>query len=1001
MIQTYCESTLEVTKKVLRKLERNDLVQVLSGQNGEPVSEGFADCQRNLKSRLLTRLQDSVENPKKGGKSKAKEKIFIEMNLTIKESREFSTEHEIRQIESASRNLAKPEKTIRYDDIFKGHPGTGKQIKTVMTTGMAGIGKTVLTQKFTQNWAEDKANQDFHFIFPLSFRELNAVKHKKFKLLELVQQFFPETKEVDISNSKEFQVIFILDGLDESRLPLDFIGNKKVTDPKESASVDVLLTSIIQGTLLPSANIWITTRPTAASQIPSKHVDMVTEVTGFSHAQKLQYFRKKYKDDKLVSKIMPYINASQSLKALCHMPVCCWITAVVLEDLLKNREEEELPKALAELYIKFLLVQFRQKAVTEAETQWSPSCKEKILTLGKLAYEQLQKGNLVFDRSDLTASGINIKLVSVFTGMFPEIFKEEGEQDQAKVFCFTHLSVQEFLAALYVHLTFMTSQVNLLEEMQSNWIVKLARRKSNPYQNAVDKALQSPKGDLDMFLRFLLGLLLPSSQSLLKGLVKETENNTQIIQETIKYIKDKLDVELPTEQSINLLYCLNELNDNSLVEEIQRFMTSGRLTVDNLSSAQWSALVFILLAEKEIDMFDLKTYLPSEDAFMRLLPVVKTAKRVCLSACDLSQKGIEVVSSVLSSQNSILKELDLSYNNLGDAGVGQLAVGLESTNCSLETLRLSGCKLTWKGCDTLASIISSQCSLRELDVGNNDLMNSGLQSLCGGLENPQCKLETLRISGCQITEDGCHYLVAALNVNPSHLRELDLSYNNPGPTGISLLSGGVKHKMCRLETLKVENCGEQRMKSGLKKYGCLIEFDPNTAHRNLQLSDDNRKVTVVREEQPYPDHPDRFDHCCWQLLCRNPLAGRSYWEVKREGPVVVAVSYKRIGRKGPTADCRLGWNDQCWSLVCTERQYSFWHNKKETVYTMPYASLMSCRIGVFVDVPAGIMSFYAVASDEFYHLHTFQTSFTAPVYPAFGFGFGYWSYNSSVSVLEV
>uniref|UniRef100_A0A3B5KQT9 NACHT domain-containing protein n=1 Tax=Xiphophorus couchianus TaxID=32473 RepID=A0A3B5KQT9_9TELE len=556
MLHTYCESIVEIHHKTFKNVNIGcglGLTQMLK----------FILVAFSFNKTLLTKLQGSVENPQKSGKSKAKEQIFIEVNLTIKETNEFSTEHEIRQIESASRKIAKPEKTISYDDIFKGHSGKGKQIKMMMTTGMAGIGKTVLTQKFTQNWAEDKANQDFHFIFPLSFRELNAVKHRKFKLVDLVQQFFPETREVDISNSKEFRVIFILDGLDESQLPLDFIGNKKVTDPKESALVDVLLTSIIQGTLLPSANIWITTRPTAASQIPSKHVDMVTEVTGFNHAQKLEYFRKKYRDDKLVSKTMPYINASQSLKTLCQMPVCCWITAVVLEDLLKNREEEEqLPKTLAELYIKFLLVQFRQKAVTEAETQWNLSCKEKILSLGKLAYEQLQKGNLVFDQSDLTASGINIKLVSVFTGMFPEIFKEEGEQGQANVFCFTHLSVQEFLAALYVHLTFMTSQT------------------------AVDKALQSPKGDQDMFLRFLLGLLQPSSQSLLKGLVKETENNTQIIQEAIKYIKDKLDAELPTEQSINLLYCLNELNDNSLVEEIQRFMSSGRLTVDNLSSAQ-------------------------------------------------------------------------------------------------------------------------------------------------------------------------------------------------------------------------------------------------------------------------------------------------------------------------------------------------------------------------------------------------------------------------------
>lgn len=1000
MLQTYCGSTLEVTKKVLRKLERNDLVRVLADQNGEPVSEGFAECQKNLKYSLLKKIQGSEGKPTKGGRTKAQEETYVEVSLIIKENNEFSTEHEIRQIESASRKIAKPEKIIRYDDIFNSLPGTDKPVKKVLTTGMAGIGKTVLTQRFTLNWAKDKANEDFHFTFPFSFRELDTMKDKNFSLVQLVHNFFPETKEAEISNFEEFRVLFILDGLDESRLPLDFSFNKKVTDTKVPASPDVLLTNLIQGNLLPTANIWITSRPSAASQIPSQHLDLVTEVTGFSHAQKLEYFRKKCRDDKLVGKIMPYVNANQSLKTLCHMPVCCWITATVLEDLLKNRAgeegEEELPKTLTELYINFLLVQFRQKAVTEAETHWNQSCKEKILTLGKLAFEQLQKGNLVFHESDLKAIGINAKSVSVFTGMFPEIFKEEDE----KVFCFTHLSVQEFLAALYVHLTFINSQVNVLDENQSTWMVKLARRRSNPYHTAVDKALQSPNGDLDMFLRFLQGLLLPSSQSLLKGLVKQTENS-QAIQDSIKYIKDKLDAELPTEQSINLLNCLNELNDNSLVEEIQRFMSSGRLTVDNLSYAQWSALVFILLAEKEIDMFDLKTYSSSEEAFIRLLPVVKIAKRACLSACDLSERGIEVLTSVLGSQNSIMKELDLSYNNLGDSGVRQLAVGLESPKCTLEILRLSGCKLSWRGCDTLATIISSQSSLRELDVSNNDLMDSGVQSLSGGLENPQCQLETLRLSGCQITREGCSFLVSALRTNPSHLKELDLCYNNPGESGISLLSSGVKHKMCSLQTLKTDNCGEERMKSGLKKYACVIEFDPNTAHRNLQLSDDNRKVTVVREEQPYPDHPDRFDYCCWQLLGRTALTGRSYWEVKREGSAVIAVSYKRISRKGPTADCRLGWNDQCWSLVCTERKYSFWHNKKETVYTMPYASLMSSRVGVYVDVPAGIVSFFAVAGDELYHLHTFQTTFTAPLYPAFGFGFGYWSYDSTVSLCEV
>uniref|UniRef100_A0A3Q2CAN4 B30.2/SPRY domain-containing protein n=1 Tax=Cyprinodon variegatus TaxID=28743 RepID=A0A3Q2CAN4_CYPVA len=920
MLQTYCESTLQVTKKILKKLDRNDLVQGLV------------------------------------------EEIYIEMNLAVKENKEFSSEQGIRYIESASRKLTKVEKTVGYDSIFRDRLGENKTARTVLTIGVAGIGKTALTQKFTLNWAEEKTNNEFHFIFPFSFKALSAMK-KSLSLVELIHHFFAETKEAEISKFGEFKVIFILDGLDESRLQLDFRLSKKVSDIKEKASVDVLVTNIIKGNLLPNAHIWITSRPAAASQIPAECIDLVTEVTGFNQAQKLLYFRKKCGDQNIHSKIMPYVSASQSLNTLCQMPICCWITATVLEDLLKHKEKEELPKTVTELYINFLQVQFRQKAVTEAEIQWNQSSKDKILTLGKLAFEQLQKGNLVFYDSELKGSGITTKSVSVYTGIFPEIFKDEDVSDQAKVCCFTHLSVQEFLAALYVHLTFTNTQVNVLDEAQSSWMGVLGRRKSNPHHTAVDKALQSPNGELDMFLRFLMGLLLPSSQSLLKGLVKKPENDTKAIEDAIKYIKEKLDNDLSTEHSINLLHCLNELNDNSLVEEIQRFMASGRLTVDCLSN---------------------------KEAFMRLIPVThlhiffisyfkhnQGSRTDCLSlylfslsACELSERGISALNGILSSQNSILKELDLSYNNLGDGGIRQLAEGLESPNCSLEVLRLSGCSLTWKACDTLASVISSQSRLKVLDISNNDLHNEGLESLCAGLENQLCKLECLRsaskvvlsglrlsLSGCQITEEGCHSLVTALQANPSHLRELDLSYNHPGKEGVQLLSGG--------------------------------------------LSDDNKKVTVVMEEQPYPDHPERFDHCCWQLLCKNGLTGRSYWEVKREGPVIMAVSYKRLSRKGPTADCRLGWNDQCWSLVCSDRQYSFWHNRKETVYTPQYASLLSLRVGVYVDVPAGIISFYAVSANEMFHLHTFKTSFTAPLYPAFGFGFGCWSYNSSVSLCQV
>ena len=270
---------------------------------------------------MKEKLRCLYEGIAKAGQSTPLNDFYTEIFITEGGSGEVNKEHEISLIETASRKQAMEETSIRCEDIFKPLPGQDKPIRTIMTTGVAGIGKTVLTHKFTLDWAEDKANQDIRFTFFFPFRELNLLKMKEFSLLGLLHYFFNETKEATICRSDLCQVVFIFDGLDECQLPLDFKTNPICTDVTEVTSVDVLLTNLIRGNLLISACIWITTRPAAANRIPAECVDVVTEVRGFTDPQKEEYFRKKFTEETLAKKIIAHIKKSRSLHIMCHIPV--------------------------------------------------------------------------------------------------------------------------------------------------------------------------------------------------------------------------------------------------------------------------------------------------------------------------------------------------------------------------------------------------------------------------------------------------------------------------------------------------------------------------------------------------------------------------------------------------------------------------------------------------------------------------------------------------------
>ncbi|XP_035244416.1 NACHT, LRR and PYD domains-containing protein 3-like, partial [Anguilla anguilla] len=979
------EGSLKITLHILRNMKQKDLADLLER---DEHNESIKRAQQALKTHLKKKFECIFEGLAKQRHPALLNEIYTELYITEGGSGEVNDEHEVRQIETASKRQTTQETAILCNDIFKPYPGQEKPIRTVLTKGIAGIGKTVSVQKFILDWAEGKANQDVDFIFTLPFRDLNLQKKREFSLMQLLQHYFPQLKEIESVEGEvnTFKVVFIFDGLDECRLPLNFQSNKYCSDITESSSVDVLLTNLIKGNLLPSALLWITSRPAAANQIPPECVHQVTEVRGFNDPQKEEYFRKKIRDENQASRIISHMKSSRSLYIMCHIPVFCWISATVLETMLGETESGDLPKTLTEMYTHFLIIQTNVKnqkyhGTDETDTKkMSALDTEIILKLGQLAFLQLEKGNLIFYEADLRESGIDVSEASVYSGVCTEIFKEECGLHQEKVYCFVHLSIQEYLAALFVFQSCVNENRNLLRAEESKPHSDRVQL-SELNRNAVDQALESKNGHLDLFLRFLLGLSLDSIQTLLGGLLTEIESRSQSIKETVQFIKERIRKESSAERIINLFHCLNELNDNSLVQEIQNSLRSGKLSDKKLEPDQCSALAFVLLMSEEIlDEFNLKTYNTSAAGHQRLVPVVRNCRKAILNSCDLTEKSCDIVASALQSSNSPLRDLDLSYNNLGDSGVELLCAGLRSPNCKLQRLGLNSCDLTEKSCDIVASALQSPNSalrdldlsynnlgdsgvellcaglmspncklqrlglgwcnltegccdvlasvlrspdseLRDLELRDNELQDSGVRALSAGLEDPHCNLQRLGLSGCGVTHRGCDSLASALCSNPSHLRELDLRYNHPGNKGVRVLSAA---KLDRL-TLLVDNGGENRTKPGPRKYGCQLTLDPNTAHRWLSLSEWNRKVThTLGSVQPYPDHPERFEY--WpQVVCRESVCERCYWEAEfsvsesRVDRVSIAVTDKGISRKGRGSDW-FGGNKNSWSL---ERKFGY------------------------------------------------------------------------------
>ncbi|XP_061133238.1 NACHT, LRR and PYD domains-containing protein 3-like isoform X2 [Syngnathus typhle] len=830
------EKTIEILEKInnynLAQKLRSDLPQItgsISSVDDEQIGKYKRELQENLRKIYLHVPEGNTGY----SRQEPLENVYTELDITRGVAGLPNKQHEVLQMEMCG---VAEEESIQPCDIFESQ----EPLRTMLTVGFAGIGKTFLVRKFVLDWASGRTNTDVDFIFPMAFRELNLEEGKSFSLAELIRLFVWESKAIKMLDqilvslqasanrhyqSSEIKILFVLDGLDESRLKLDLSDERKV-DPDVTLAypVELLLAHLIKGNLLPCARVWITTRPQAAHDIPPRLVDGRTEVKGFSDSQRLDYFRKRFPAEEDVIK---HIQKSRTIFIMCHLPIFCWLIATVLQDC--RDAGKELPETLTEMYTEFLLYHLDKSK--ERDSQKST---DYVKALAKLAFHHLMKKQQIFYESDLRESGLDDLQGAKHSGVFTVVFKEVPplkKYQQGKMFQFIHLTVQEYLAALHVMMSLFQDNKNVLDN--SRWTRKglllLWKRKqlTRVHEAAIRKASKS-EGNLDLFLRFLLGLSLQCNQDLLGELLKVPKNYRHSKAETVRLIKRRIDQNSP-EENINLFYCLKELKDETLLEQIQQYLKGGKLSTEDLPPAMWSALLFFLRAsDKAMSCFHLPKYAPSEKGLLVLLPVVKASQKSVLQRCKLSKKSCEALASVLSSSRT-LSHLDLSENNLHDHGLEALAAGLAKPQCTLQVLRLWNCKLSKKSCEALASILSSPGSLRELELGCNDLSDDGLEALAAGLAKPQCTLQVLVLQKCQLSKKSCKALASVLS-SPGSLRELDLGFNDLCDDGLEALVAGLAKPQCTLQFLRLWNCKLSKksceaLASVLSSPGSLRELD--------------------------------------------------------------------------------------------------------------------------------------------------------------------------------
>ncbi|KAM9359124.1 protein NLRC3 [Symphorus nematophorus] len=474
----------------------------------------------HLRQHMIRRHQVIREGVVRAGRQSLLEVIFVDPQISTCGYGGVDPSHEFRSQLPTPLQVPSPDTFVSTHNLFRLKKEDGQPVRTVLTTGIAGIGMSVCVAKFCLDWAELRFNRDLYFVIKLSFQDFwflqdsKAAPSKKMSIMEVIEHYYPELKGMKYLEEDDCKFLIIMDSFDCYQTHLDWENAPVINDNYTKAHLDVLLVNIIRGSVLRGARIWILGRRAAVLQIPSHFIDIVTEIQGFSDEMKDNYMNQRYETEQ-AERIMTHYKRVPGLKILARQPFVCWMMCTVFDRCYRYRGYGEHPPRLTPFYVSIVTVQTNRRLQAyydkqDNELKWSNDDKNQLIKMGKMAFKMLERDVSVFFEGDLKEYGLKLTEVTVWSGLCTELPNVDGK----RVFCFVHFTIQEFMAALYVFTMFRLESKNVLEagglHMPKMFMTKdHTKSAAGLVHCALERTLSAPLGHYDMFLRFLCGVLNP------------------------------------------------------------------------------------------------------------------------------------------------------------------------------------------------------------------------------------------------------------------------------------------------------------------------------------------------------------------------------------------------------------------------------------------------------------------------------------------------------------